>query len=196
MKLDRRYKKIIATLIILAAMTLIHLISQVLGSEALFGIKDDPSLHKFLAFDSSQPLKFGGITLFSSYFVHYNWPHLIQDLVLLGFFSMMLEARLGALKTMSLPLIVHALALAPMALVLPKQHIFLGSSLGGICLFTYYCLTNKKPILLSIGLIAILGLGFYQTNDLYSNFAHFLAVVFSFLLFFIPKHFLARSKKS
>ena len=109
---------------------------------------------------------------------------------------MMLEPKVGTFRVILFPVVVHIASLILLNIVLFGEHIFLGSSLGGLSLFVYYCLKNKKPILLSMGIVLLVGYNIYSTGDIYSNLSHIFAILISSVFFSVSKYGFSRAKKA
>ena len=193
---DKRFRKYKGSFSIVFLLIVAQVVSFLLSGDHLFGLQHKETLVNNLAFKSTEPFKMFGLTFISSYFVHYSLSHFFQDLVFLFFFSVMSETRIGTFKTVFVPILTHVTSLIGFMFTVEGEHIFLGSSLGGISLFVLYTLVSKKYFIYGLGVLILVAFSFYSKGDIYSSIAHISAAVFTSVFYLATKQSLSWSNKS
>ncbi len=164
---DQRYRKFYFTGIIVLVFFIVFFTTQLFKTEHLFGITSKDSLLEIFAFNTSTPLKWYGLTVLSSFFLHYNFLHLSMNSILLLILGPQFLGQIKKTNFIVLILSLHLVSLAFCFILAPKKQIFLGSSSALLGLFSLWLLKTKKYFLFSITLlILIYDLVSKETNHL------------------------------
>lgn len=182
---DPRFIHFRLTIFFLTLFVLVYLMSLLMRESYLFDFSNASGLQEVLSFNTSSPWRYAGSTVFSSFFIHFNLAHLAQDVVFFGWFGFVTEKILKAKKMLLLIFGCQFITLLLLGLFIKGDHNFLGSSLGAISLFVFYCIVNKKYFLYLAAVIALTVVPLVTNNNLYSMYAHTITILLSSFFCFI-----------
>ena len=95
-------------------------------------VTEEQSAANQLVFISSDPWRFGGLTLLSSFFVHAGWLHLLGNLYFLWSFGDNVEDVLGPLRFALLWFVATVLSVGAYGVVASSDHTWLAGASGGV----------------------------------------------------------------
>ncbi len=192
---DQRFYHFRITIILLILFLISFVLAHLIQDSHLFGFTNSDGVKENLSFNSSNVLGLFGLTLFTSFFIHFNLSHFLQNIIFFGWFGVLTEKKLGRVNFLLLILSTHVITLLLMAVFIKGNHYFLGSSLGAVSLFSYYTYINKKWGLLAAGISVLILYPLLIGSDKFSIYSHGVSILIGLLISFSTQKF-RRFKKS
>lgn len=172
-----------ASLVLIFSCLFVTILSQAFNT-TLYSFDGSPA--KWLSFSISDPLRYNGLTLLSSPFMHVSASHLLVNLFFLGPVALLIERKESGPFLMKTAGFIHLLVLILLILTAPPQYAFLGASHLICGLYTYWGLRERQWSLLFVAVMFI-GVGVWEGQSLGTLLAH-LSGAFAAILLLIIGH--------
>ena len=153
------------TSIFVLAMILLNFLTE---NRALFAAQLADPLIEILALDVRVPLRYFGLNVFTSAFVHSSTLHLVSNLFWLLGFGLYLEHSRGRLKFIQIFYLGHLLGilLVVFSNQAPEMHFILGSSSATLAVVGYSIMALRKVFFTLLGALIFLVLTFSGEGNL------------------------------